>query len=141
MIRSLEARDMEQVLAIWLEASVAAHDFIDRSFWESQVTAMRDQYLPAADTFVYEDDNGVRGFVSLLGETLAALFVCPSAQGHGIGRKLLAHAIALRPRLSLSVYKANHKAAAFYTACGFRRTGERVDPHSGHVESLMERNG
>jgi len=37
MIRKLESRDIERVLEIWLEASVKAHDFIDKSYWESQI--------------------------------------------------------------------------------------------------------
>jgi len=51
MIRSFEPSDMDRVLEIWLEASIQAHDFLAREFWESKVSEMRDTYLPASETY------------------------------------------------------------------------------------------
>ncbi len=137
MIRGFEQADMGQVLKIWLEASIKAHDFISREFWESNVGAMRDVYLPAAETYVYEDEGAVRGFLSLCGDTIAALFVAPAYQGMGIGRQLMAQAKQTPQRLNLTVYKENQKSVAFYTTCGFRVEREQIDEHTGHPELVM----
>ena len=46
MIRGIRNSDVDDVIAIWLDASVAAHDFVDRHFWQSKVGDMRDIYIP-----------------------------------------------------------------------------------------------
>jgi len=85
MIRQFELSDMEQVLSIWLDASIKAHNFIAKEFWESKLSAMRDIYLPLAENYVYDEKGVIKGFVSLHYNTLAAIFVLPGIQGKGIG--------------------------------------------------------
>lgn len=113
MIRRFEQQDMDAVLDIWLQASLKAHNFIDASFWQSQVDNMRNLYLPASETYVIERQSKVRGFYSLHDDQLAALFVAPAFQAKGIGKQLLAHARAQRPVLSLAVYKDNTASCGF----------------------------
>ena len=128
---------MDDVIAIWLDASVAAHDFVDRHFWQSKVGAMRDTYIPASETYVYEDEEGTKGFCSLRENNLAAMFVAPVHQGKGIGRMLIQKAKQLRGDLTLRVYTDNGKAVRFYEMCGFKRVSEEVDEHTGHAELVM----
>ena len=137
MIRVFDPGDMERVLAIWLDASIEAHGFIDRDFWESKIGDMRDLYLPNAETYVYDDGRTIEGFVCLNGDILAALFVSPPRQGQGIGTQLMRQARDVRQQLTLTVYKENHRAIAFYRACGFRIETERIDEHTGHLEIVM----
>ncbi|MEX0780177.1 MAG: hypothetical protein WD037_10590 [Balneolales bacterium] len=59
MIREFTSTDMDQVLSIWLDASVQAHDFVDRYFWESKLDDMRDVYIPGSETFVYDDEGTI----------------------------------------------------------------------------------
>ncbi|GKT29098.1 N-acetyltransferase, partial [Aduncisulcus paluster] len=77
---------------LWLEASVKAHDFVPAKFWKSNVDAMRNEYLPAAETLVIEKDSEIAGFISLIGETVAALFISVDKQGAGLGSQLLQYA-------------------------------------------------
>jgi putative acetyltransferase len=105
MIRSFEQSDMTRVLAIWLEASVKAHDFVDASFWLSQVESMRDVYIPASEAYVFEVNTAVVGFYALYQNNLAAIFIAPEFQGQGIGKQLIAHAKQQRTEMTLSVYK------------------------------------
>jgi len=128
---------MKPVLDIWLEASVLAHDFIKREYWESKLNDIWDFYLPASETYVFEEDDAVRGFLSLFENTVAALFVSPAFQGKGIGIQLINKAKALRETLELSVYKKNGKSFEFYQRCGFTAAGERVDERTGEEEILM----
>jgi len=138
MIRYFEYSDMEQVLDIWLEASIKAHDFIDKDFWKSKVNDMRDKYLTSAETYVYVEEGIIRGFCSLSGETLAAIFVSPDFQGKGIGQQLISKVKSLRRYLNLTVYKYNHNSIDFYKKSGFKILKEQVDKHTGHAEILME---
>ena len=137
MIRDFQQTDINQILSIWLDASIRAHDFIEREFWESKVTDMRDIYLPAAETYVYDEEGIIKGFVSLYGDTLAAIFVSPNFQGKGIGKQLVAKSKKVRNKLNLTVYKENKKSIEFYKKCGFKIVREQVDEHTGHPELLM----
>ena len=137
MIRRFEPRDMDRLLEIWLNASIKAHDFIDASFWQANIESMRDVYIPASETCVFEDSSGVLGFYSLLDNQLAALFVDPAHQGKGFGKQLLDHAKCLRKALSLAVYKENTPSVGFYTSQGFKRVKEQIDEQTGHAEFLM----
>jgi GNAT superfamily N-acetyltransferase len=65
-----------------------------------------------------------------------AMWVAPDARGAGVGRALL-DAVARwardrgDSRLQLQVTEANDPARAFYGACGFIETGERVPLREG----------
>lgn len=138
MIRRLSERDMDSVLDVWLESSVKAHDFVGRAFWESKLGDMRDLYIPASETYVYETEGTIKGFFSLHEDTLAAIFVAPGCQGEGIGKQMIEKAKTLRSRMTLEVYKENQNSVAFYRRCGFNEIVEKDDPHTGHRALVME---
>ncbi|WP_043532548.1 hypothetical protein, partial [Litchfieldella xinjiangensis] len=77
MIRCATAQDIDRIIDIWLRGSQRAHSFIPYRFWLSCVEAMKTVYLPGAETYVITDKNDVCGFVSLVDEYLAAMFVHP----------------------------------------------------------------
>lgn len=137
MIRKFKNTDIDQVINIWLKASIAAHDFIDKSFWQSKINDMKYVYLPAAETYIYEENNIIKGFLSLQKNILAALFVSPDFQGAGIGTELIKKAQSIRNNLNLTVYKENIKSIAFYKKNGFEIEKEQIDPHTGHLELVM----
>lgn len=137
MIRAFESSDMNDVLDIWLRASIEAHGFVGGEFWESKIDDMRKTYIPASDTYVFKDREIIKGFL-LYGDTLAAMFVSPDFQGNGIGQRLMGKAKSLRNKLNLTVYKENPRSIAFYRKCGFVIINEKVDEHTGCVEILME---
>jgi len=138
MIRKLKAEETNDVLDIWVKASIEAHSFVSREFWKSRMDVMRDTYIPASDTYVFEENGIIKGFFSLHNDTLAAMFVSPESQGRGIGRRLMDKAKSLRNSLELTVYKENPKSVDFYKKCGFNIIKEQIDEHTGHIEILMK---
>lgn len=138
MIREYREADIEQILDIWLSASIKAHDFVESEFWVSKVSDMRGVYIPASETFVFESDGQIAGFYSLYGNTLAAIFVSPHMQGRGMGSALLDDAKSRRESLQLTVYKENAPSVKFYEKHGFISIGEQIDEHTGHPELIME---
>jgi putative acetyltransferase len=137
MIRTFQQSDMDQVINIWLKASIKAHNFIDKDYWKAKVNDMKEIYIPSAETYVYEEKNIIKGFVSLHNNTLAAIFVSPDSQGSGIGMQLMKKAKDVRENLNLAVYKENFKSIEFYQKCGFKIKQEQIDKHTGHTELIM----
>ncbi|EGQ7970901.1 N-acetyltransferase [Vibrio cholerae] len=138
MIRKLKPTDIELILTIWLNTSIKAHGFVSPEFWKSQVPSMRDIYIPASETYVYEKNGEIVGFYSLYEDMLAAIFVAPEHQCKGIGKELIAHVKSQRNALTLSVYKANHASYQFYLKQGFITISEQLDEHTGHPECMMK---
>ena len=137
MIRKHNDNDIDVILSIWLDASVKAHDFIEPDFWASQLDNMRNIYIPASETWVYEYNSEVVGFYALNERKLEAIFVSPKRQGMGFGKALLSHAKAKGDLLTLCVYKENEASYQFYLSQGFTVIGEQTDKHSGHREYIM----
>ena len=121
MIRKWDTKDTAPLLALWLDSTIHAHPFISESYWRDSVAVVRDVYLPAASTWVWERDGELKGFVSVLDSRfVGALFVAPDAIRQGIGRALLDEVKQHYAWLSLEVYQKNESAVSFYHAQGFR---------------------
>ena len=137
MIRPLLTTDLDAAVELWYQASVQAHDFIPATFWREQQAAMRDSYLPASQSWVYEEDGQLLGFISWYQGSVAALFISPDHQAHGLGRQLLEHLKAQYDRLELTVYAENEQARRFYSRNGFKEGEQQLCEHSGHPELVM----
>lgn len=111
--------DLEALLEIWFAASLRAHPFIGEERLREQRPVVETEYLPQALTWVACRAGEQVGFISLLDGFVGGLFVAPCHQGQGIGRRLVAHALALRGELQLEVYTENAGAVAFYRSLGF----------------------
>ena len=142
MIRPFCNDDAEEVVRVWLEASLEAHGFIPRAYWEAAVEDMRTLYLPMSDEIVVHIDDAtgrIDAFWAFVDTYLAALFVAPRAQGKGLGSRLFRIAGRMHPELTLSVYRENERAVAFYRKRGLVVLKERVEERTGHVELVMGR--
>ncbi|MCS6624991.1 GNAT family N-acetyltransferase [Roseibacterium beibuensis] len=82
-------------------------------------------------------DGRIVGFVDLVGNHIANLFVDPSAQGRGVGTML----ITLVERetigdLTLSVFTANRRARALYQRLGFEVVSDGLVPFRGATKRV-----
>jgi len=119
------AADTTILSNIWFDASMKAHPFIGEPRLVEQRKLIEEEYLPKAETWVACLGDESVGFISLLDSFIGGLFVTPEQQGRGIGRKLIAHALALKGELSLEVYIANEQAVRFYRSLGFTELSRR----------------
>ena len=136
-IKQLDKNDSNVVVELWYKLSIEAHDFIPTEYWRSNKKKMADEYLPNSETYGAFCDGKIMGFVSMLDSYLAALFVDSSAQGQGIGTKLLDYVKNLRDKIQLKVYKKNDNSVRFYENKGFRIISENIDQETGEIEYLM----
>ena len=94
MIRKWQSDNADPLLSLWLESTTEAHPFISASYWKENEAMVREVYLPAAETWVWEEDGTLRGFISIIqSQFVGALFVRPTYIGQGIGGALLNHVV------------------------------------------------
>lgn len=136
MIREFQAGDLEAVMTIWLNANLEAHDFIDPEYWLRNYNAVKTM-IPQAEVWVSENENGINGFIGLMDDYIAGIFVGSLARSAGIGSQLLDRAKQNQKSLRLSVYQKNTTAVSFYRKRGFQIHKESVDPETAELEYTM----
>ena len=136
MIRILEEKDIDAVIQIWFEANKKAHDFIPESYWLGKFDEVKN-ILPQAEVYVYEDNNEIKGFIGLVNNYIAGIFISIESQSKGIGKKLLCYAKEKKINLSLSVYIKNSRAINFYKRENFKVISENLDENTGEKEFFM----
>ncbi|MBD7908134.1 N-acetyltransferase [Sporosarcina gallistercoris] len=141
MIRVFEESDMDALVAIWYEGSLQAHHFIDADYWESQIMDMREKYIPMSETHVLTTHSKVIGFISMVDNYLAALFIDTECQNKGAGKQLLDFEKERKSTIQLKVYKENLSAIRFYKKNSFVIKEELTDEQTEQREYLMEWNG
>ena len=138
MIKEYEQAKIDAVMKIWLDTNINAHYFISEKYWVDNYHVVRERYLPIANTFIYEGDSVVKGFISIMqGFFIGALFVGKEYQKQGIGLKLINYCKELYPKLELAVYVDNIGAVEFYKRCDFVIQGEQANEDSGFKEYIM----
>ena len=139
MIRQLQNKDIDKIMGIWLESTIYAHKFISKEYWNENYNIVKDMYIPISKTFVYEDNDDIRGFISIINnDFIGALFVEKNYQSQGIGKSLRDYAKNLYDNLSLAVYKENEKALEFYKKMGFKIISENINEDTNCVEYIMK---
>lgn len=136
MIRKMEAQDLDQVMEIWLNSNMEAHDFVPEKYWKDHYVEVKEM-LPEAEVYVLARDGRIRGFIGLMDSYIAGIFVEGSCRSQGIGKQLLAYVKSTRQELSLSVYKQNKAAVRFYQRENFRIQRETVDVETSQREYTM----
>ncbi|KPZ72260.1 MULTISPECIES: N-acetyltransferase [Shewanella] len=137
MIRVMREQDLDSAVAIWLTASIKAHSFVAEEFWQSQQQNMRDVYLPHSESWVYEDNGHILGFISYYEGSIPAIFVDPQSQSNGIGTQLLDTVKNQYEQLTLTVYAENEKTHQFYLRHGFSDVGKCICEHTGQKQLEM----
>lgn len=138
MIRTLQQKDIDKIMEIWLESTIKAHDFIPKKYWKDNYNAVKNEYIPISKTYIYEQNGEIKGFISVLNdEFIGALFVATDCQEQGIGSALIDYAARQFPKLNLAVYKQNKKAVDFYLKKGFKIIQESPNEDSGFPEYIM----
>lgn len=124
-------------MRIWLESNIKAHDFIDKSYWQDNYDLVQ-AMLPNATIFVYEEKKQIQGFIGLMGNYIAGIFVEESNQSKGIGKELLNYVKKSNSKLLLQVYKKNVRAVKFYEREDFVILKEQIDVNTGEIEFVMK---
>lgn len=136
MIRKFEKKDTERVMQIWLEVNIETHDFVPSKYWLSQYQLVQKQILQA-DIYVYEQDKEIQGFVGMMDDYLAGIFVDKKFRSMGIGKSLLECVKKNYPAFSLNVYQKNRRAVNFYLREGLSIVSKEIDEDTGETDYTM----
>jgi ribosomal protein S18 acetylase RimI-like enzyme len=136
MIREFKTKDLDDVMKIWLDTNTNAHDFIQKNYWQDNYDEVR-RMMPEAEIFIYENNQTIQGFIGLMDDYIAGIFIDSGCQSQGIGKALLDHAKKVHSNLSLQVYKNNEGAVRFYVREGFSLVKEQMDENTGEIELVM----
>lgn len=136
MIRRFQKSDTDKVMQIWLNGNEDAHPFIPREYWDSNFFMVQEQLLQA-EVFIYETEAKICGFIGIVGEYIAGIFVERTCRSLGIGKQLLEYAKQTYGILSLRVYQKNERAVAFYFREGFSILAKELDEDTGEKEYTM----
>lgn len=119
IIREYRESDEEDVLSSWENASRLAHPFLTEDLIAETRKNIPILLLPKADTWVSDNEGIVIGFICLIGNEVAALFVQPEFHGTGTGRALVDKARELHSDLEVDVFEINSIGLQFYLKYGF----------------------
>lgn len=139
MIRKFKGEDTVKVMTIWTKGNFKAHPFIEKDYWLENFNRVKEEYLYKSETYVYVEDEEIKGFISLLDNNyIGALFIKNDCIRQGIGKKLLNYVKEKYDKLTLNVYEKNVDATLFYVAMGFKNTKIQIDENTGEKEYTME---
>ena len=139
MIRKFRDEDTTNVMTIWTKGNIEAHSFIDKDYWLLNYNKVKNEYLRKAETYVYVENNEIKGFISLLNnEYIGALFVRKEYRKKGVGRKLVNFVKNKYEKLVLKVYEKNINAILFYVSLGFVNQKIQIDKETNEKEYIME---
>jgi putative acetyltransferase len=133
MIRKHKEKDLDQIIEIWCQSSTLAHPFLSSSFVEKVKSDMTNIYIPNSETWVYEVDNSIVGFISMMDNEIGGLFVLPSHHSKGIGTKLVDFIKKEHSDLEVEVFEKNLIGRTFYDKYGFEKIKQYNHEESGYV--------
>lgn len=134
-VRYRKARFWEAAaLARILAANTAEADWLPEVRSAKEERALLLRLIRRGQVTVAVKGLAVVGFIAQDGAEVQAIYLCPDAQGQGIGRALMAAAQSGSDRLTLYAHAANHTARRFYAAAGFEPTGFGASNDEGLTE-------
>ena len=136
MIRRAEQEDIPQIMEIWLDTNIRAHNFISSDYWKNNYK-MVESMMYRAEIYVYEKDRIICGFIGLMKNYIAGIFVGGVYQSTGIGKTLLDYVKRQKDELILYVYEKNKGAVKFYLREDFFKEREQVEEENQETEYEM----
>lgn len=136
VIRKFQDFDLKKVMRLWYEGNLEAHDFIDQSYWDRNLSYVK-RVIPQVEVYVYEINGQVVGFVGIDEGYIAGLFVDKEFRGCGVGSKLMDYVKERYDFFTLHVFENNYGAVTFYENRGLLKKEESIHEDLGEVEYLM----
>ena len=137
MIKEFKIDYLDEIMKIWLETNINAHDFIKKEYWINNFDLVKN-LLPDAKVYIFQENNIIKGFIGIIEDGyIAGLFVKEEYQREGIGKKLIEYIKLKYKQLKLDVYANNENAINFYLKNNFKRVNEKNNEDTNELEYEM----
>ena len=136
MIRKFQDKDINNIMEIWKNENIKAHNFIKSVYWINNYNYVK-KLLPKTEIYIYEEQEKIIGFIGLDNNYIEGIFIDSSKQHKGIGTALLNKVKENRNNLTLNVYEKNVGAIDFYLKNGFTVTNRGIDKETVELEYTM----
>ena len=135
MIRKITNDDLTSVMAIWVKGNFKGNSFIEKDYWLEIYNETKEKFMNVYDTYVFVEENVIKGFVSIKDKEIKAIYVSPSFIRNGIGKKLINFCKNKYETLILEVYEKNINAILFFSNLGFKN--KKIDIEKVHNEKIF----
>ncbi|MDE6005215.1 MAG: GNAT family N-acetyltransferase, partial [Oscillospiraceae bacterium] len=112
------------------------HVFISPDYWKGNFNIVK-KMIPQAEVYLSESNYRITGFIGIVENKIAGIFVNQSDRSKGIGTELLNFAKKYHKKLYLSVYEKNEMAISFYKKAGFKIQTIDIDEDTAQKEYIM----
>ncbi len=113
MIKEFKINNLDEVMKIWIETNIEAHNFVPKEYWINNFQVVKEM-LPLAEVYIYKEENIIKGFIGVIDKSyIAGLFVKKEYQREGIGSNLLNYCKIKYEHIKLDVFVKNKKAVNF----------------------------
>ncbi|MEU6130532.1 acetyltransferase [Saccharopolyspora sp. NPDC047091] len=129
--------EYSDLVRIWRSAVDATHAFLDPRHRAEIEELLPAEHFPQVRISVAELGHVPVGFAGTSGGSLEMLFVDAAHRGRGVGRALLAHAVAELGVMSVDVNEQNAQAVGFYLRHRFAITGRSELDDEGRPYPLL----
>lgn len=135
MIRKITNDDLTNVMTIWVKGNFKGNSFIEKDYWLEIYNETKEKFMNVYDTYVFVEENVIKGFVSIKDKEIKAIYVSPSFIRNGIGKKLINFCKNKYETLILEVYEKNINAILFFSNLGFKN--KKIDIEKVHNEKIF----
>lgn len=137
MIRKFDLSELDEIMQIWLNTNIDAHDFIPKEYWINNFDLVM-HMMPSADIYVFDEENIIKGFIGIVEKNyVAGLFVKKEYQREGVGCKLIEYCKSKYKHLKLDVFEKNKSALNFYYKNKFKVLDKKINEETKEVEYTM----
>ena len=134
-IRKITNDDLTNVMTIWVKGNFKGNSFIEKDYWLEIYNETKEKFMDVYDTYVFVEENVIKGFVSIKDKKIKAIYVNPSFIRNGIGKKLINFCKDKYDTLILEVYEKNINAILFFSNLGFKN--KKIDIEKAHNEKIF----
>ena len=137
MIKKLTLDKLDEVMDIWLNTNIEAHNFISEQYWINNFDLVKEM-IPNADVYIFEESNLIKGFIGIVDQNyIAGVFVRDRYQRQGIGKELLDYCKSKYSYLILDVFIRNKNALSFYRKNNFEVEKKHFNQQLQELEYTM----
>ncbi|NIF29139.1 GNAT family N-acetyltransferase [Pantoea sp. Tr-811] len=129
--------DYPALVQVWEDSVRATHDFLPDAYILLLREKVLRHYLDAVMLVCCKQRGQICGFAGVANGCVHMLFVAPAWRGHGVGKRLLQHAVAELNAERLDVNEQNPQALGFYLHEGFEVIGRSETDGLGQPYPLL----